>query len=241
MRNIHLIATVKPSRLVQKRITKEIKISSLNNPQIWNNVNIYITDTEKPKVGDWVYRDSGVVFKMTEELLDYYESIKSKDIHKRYKITLTDNKDLINDGVQEIPEDFLQWFIQNPSCEEVETKRELIEKPAKSCAYYYHYKIVIPQEEPKQEKERGITITHVGKQETLEEVALRLYPKVIIDPYNPSEDLLEEERNIFINGANAARDYWYQKFQQEREKKFYSEEDIINALHSVELKDNKVV
>ncbi len=37
--------------------------------------------------------------------------------------------------------------------------------------------------------------------ETLEEAALRLYPKIITDPYNPSEDLLEEERNIFIKGG----------------------------------------
>jgi hypothetical protein len=53
------------------------------------------------------------------------------------------------------------------------------------------------------------------KQETLEEAAIRLYPKIITDPYNPSEDLLEEERNIFIKGA---------KWQQERK---YSEEDMI--------------
>ncbi len=32
--------------------------------------------------------------------------------------------------------------------------------------------------------------------ETLEEAALRLYPKFISDPYNPTEDLMEEERNI---------------------------------------------
>ena len=34
----------------------------------------------------------------------------------------------------------------------------------------------------------------------------------------------------FINGA---------KWQQEQNKNLYSEEDIINALHSVELRDNK--
>jgi hypothetical protein len=34
MKNIHLIPTDKPSRLVQKRITNELKLSSLNNPQL---------------------------------------------------------------------------------------------------------------------------------------------------------------------------------------------------------------
>jgi hypothetical protein len=54
----------------------------------------------------------------------------------------------------------------------------------------------------------------------LEEFALRLYPKVITDPYNPSEDLLEEERKIFIAGA---------KWQEQR---MYNEEDLKNAFDS---------
>ena len=36
------------------------------------------------------------------------------------KIILTDNQDLINDGVQPIPDEFLEWFVKNPSCESVE-------------------------------------------------------------------------------------------------------------------------
>ena len=58
------------------------------------------------------------------------------------------------------------------------------------------------------------------KQETIEEAALRLYPKRITDEYNPFEDLLEEERNIFIEGA---------KWQQEQSKNKYSEEDLKEA------------
>lgn len=60
--------------------------------------------------------------------------------------------------------------------------------------------------------------------ETLEEAALRFYPKVITDPYNPSEDLLKEERTIFIEGA---------KWMQER---MYSEEEVYNlTLDSLDL------
>ena len=54
--------------------------------------------------------------------------------------------------------------------------------------------------------------------ETLEEAALRLYPKHISDPYNPSEDLNEEDRNIFTNGA---------KWQQEQKNTKYTEEEVI--------------
>lgn len=54
--------------------------------------------------------------------------------------------------------------------------------------------------------------------ETLEEAALRLYPKYSGDPYNPSEDLNMEDRNIFTNGA---------KWQQEQNNAKYTEEEVI--------------
>jgi hypothetical protein len=44
--------------------------------------------------------------------------------------------------------------------------------------------------------------------ETLEEVSERLFPKFITDPYDPSYDILKEERDIFVNGA---------KWQQEQD------------------------
>lgn len=52
------------------------------------------------------------------------------------------------------------------------------------------------------------------KQETLEEAAFRFYPKVITNPYDPSEDLNKYERDIFIEGA-----IW------EKERS-YSEEEV---------------
>jgi len=55
--------------------------------------------------------------------------------------------------------------------------------------------------------------------ETLEEAALRLYPRLINDPYNPKEDDNEEYRDIWISGA---------KWQKERS---YSEEDLISFAH----------
>jgi hypothetical protein len=36
------------------------------------------------------------------------------------KIILTTDQDLIKDGVQAIDDKFLEWFVNNPSCEEVE-------------------------------------------------------------------------------------------------------------------------
>jgi hypothetical protein len=56
--------------------------------------------------------------------------------------------------------------------------------------------------------------------ETLEQAALKLYPRLINDPYNPIEDDNKESRDIWIEGA---------KWQQEQDKNKYSEEDMKKA------------
>lgn len=48
------------------------------------------------------------------------------------------------------------------------------------------------------------------KHETLEEAAFRIYPRLINDPYNPTEDDNKEWREEFIAGA---------KWQQEQMEK----------------------
>ena len=79
------------------------------------------------------------------------------------KITLTTDQDLINDGVQEIDDEFLEWFVKNPKCEFIEVIDklryfnidELRERHLNGLPYIYHekigYQIIIPKEEPKKE------------------------------------------------------------------------------------------
>jgi hypothetical protein len=80
------------------------------------------------------------------------------DIKNYSKIILTTDQNLINDGIQSIDDEFLEWFINNPSCESVEVK-ELLSNNGNA---FYGYKIIIPdlwgeifdwleQEEPKRE------------------------------------------------------------------------------------------
>jgi len=144
MKNIYILPTDKPSRLWITKLGNLTRCHDIRpiKEGLGNNVNIYITSDEEIKEGDWFYRDSGIVFKMTEELLDYYESNKSKDTHKRYKIILTTDQDLIKDGVQAIDDEFLEWFVKNPSCEFVEVE--------KGYAFGIFYKLIIPKEEVKQ-------------------------------------------------------------------------------------------
>jgi hypothetical protein len=51
-----------------------------------------------------------------------------------FKIILTTDQDLIKDGVQAIDDEFLEWFVNNTSCEEVEIKT-IIEP--KQAFYWY--------------------------------------------------------------------------------------------------------
>ena len=88
------------------------------------------------------------------------------------KIILTTDPDLIADGVQGIDNEFLEWFVKNPSCEDVEiismsrccgrcdgvddlcfTDMCCNDHQEYGCEICYgkrtQYKIIIPKEEPK--------------------------------------------------------------------------------------------
>jgi hypothetical protein len=124
---------------------------------------------------------------------------------------------LIKDGVQAIDDEFLEWFVKNPSCEEVEVVKTAPIRPFGSL-----YKIIIPKEEPKQE-------THIckycnaettqsddecyAKPKTLEEVAERY-----AEGKSSSSVFQEAHKKDFIEGA---------KWQQER---MYSEEEVLELL-----------
>jgi hypothetical protein len=80
------------------------------------------------------------------------------------KIILTTDQDLINDSVQAIDYEFLEWFVKNPSCEKVEViyDKDAFPYGVETAKGYGWYKIIIPQEE--------------HKQETLEEAAMNNIP-----------------------------------------------------------------
>ena len=84
---------------------------------------------------------------------NYFKTNDMKNIHilpiekasiEVCKIILTTDPDLIKDGVQAIDDEFLHWFVKNPSCEWINVKYQYWEGK-------YTYGIIIPKEEPKQE------------------------------------------------------------------------------------------
>jgi hypothetical protein len=169
MKNIYILPTDKPSKIAKYLL--EIKDTSFFSDKngyaysldcyhkgwsdIWQPQNIYITDDSKLKGGDYAINSNGYLIKINQFSEDELSFIPlKKDVYcntetwhkiKCYKkIILTDNKDLIADGVQELPEDFYSWFLKTPSCEFVEVIPIGFEDRE-------DYLIIIPKEESKQE------------------------------------------------------------------------------------------
>ena len=201
MKNIHIIPTDKPSRLHYFTANKagyylypnnELVIP--NNPNC-KNQNIYITSDEEIK-DSWVLNThTNVVY-----FLKGYYGIQP--ITK--KIILTTDQDLIKNGIQAIDDEFLEWFVKNPSCEEVIVTNLYGDfNPIK-----YDYKIIIPKVEP--------------KQETLEEAAEKYVEDFDLSFYDTVEEIPVKElgKKDFIEGA---------KCQQQNS---YSEEEVKKLLLS---------
>ena len=152
MKNIHVLPTNKPSRLLYLGTSKELTLLSLAltfRTFERSTQHIYITSDEEIKEGDWFYCPTTDIVNHCES--DYHSKKLIKP--KRFKIILTTDPDLIKDGVQAIDDDFLEWFVKNPSCEKVEV--EFIDDN------WGYYEIIIPKEEPKQETLEDITLEEV--------------------------------------------------------------------------------
>jgi hypothetical protein len=160
MKNIYLIPTEKPSRLYKDdnqvlNLHTHSVLKGVFTNGIGSNQHIYITSDVEIKEGDWFFRDGSIhkCFRVHRTDIEFLTSIDSVYCGSNtfwskefcQKIILTTDQDLIKDGVQEIDETFLDWFVKNPSCECVDVQKwaSLAE-----CGYSYH--IIIPKEEPKQ-------------------------------------------------------------------------------------------
>jgi hypothetical protein len=155
MKNIHLLPTDKPSRLFIDVDDNKLKICVPLGGEHMMNQHIYITSDEEIKEGDWYYHLERKTVHNTSEKADYF--VNNTKYGKFKKIILTTDQDLIKDGVQPIDDEFLEWFVKNPSCEFVEVNDWLDDngniawggdKRYQICNHLYD-KIIIPREEPK--------------------------------------------------------------------------------------------
>ena len=103
--------------------------------------NLHLIPTDKPS-RLWINNLLKGKLELSKEMLIGSNTAQNIYITNDEKIILTTDQDLITDGVQAIDDDFLEWFIKNPSCEWVETKVEFIQTPDNLKDGFY-YKIII--------------------------------------------------------------------------------------------------
>lgn len=250
MKNLYLIPTDKPSKLFFNHIKRFEKYQFSKEPFIngftnTSNYHVYITNDSDIKKGDWVWHlgrwhllKVGQFTEINESkgFLDTEFCINGIEVLVKdcKNIILTTDQDLIQDGVQSIDDDFLQWFINNPSCVVVEVDsfcKYGDNCPSEGAYNKQHlcdvgYKIIIPEDPNPFELPNVLPDDVFNK--SLEELAEKEYPKLIVE--NPScngynelkhIDINEECRNAFMEGA---------KWQQ---KQMYREEEVENIIYKL--------
>lgn len=246
-KNIHVLPTENSSKLSYNKDG----VLELHRLQ-WkkNTQNIYITSDDEIKVGDWMIRDNEQPTLVTPNFFWDFGV-------RYYKIILTTDQSL--DGVQAIDDEFLQWFVKNPSCEFVEVESFINGNVQRI------YEIIIPREyesecicetecrgfvnvkckKPKQEN----CCTPIGQiKRYVDCKGCDRKPKQIdiskytigIDPYD-TQETIEEIADIMSTNTekvHPADSYIYKQgildgynLAQQQNKNLYSEEEVLEILY----------
>jgi mannose/fructose/N-acetylgalactosamine-specific phosphotransferase system component IIB len=258
-KNIHILKTDKPSRLAIQLDCKpkhNLQLSKTENDwtKNWEKQNIYITNDEKIKDGDWFLQTTYEgVFKCSDAKIEYiyFDGDSYEPLAYCKKIILTTDQDLIKDGVQAIDDDFLQWFVKNPSCKFVETHGIDFIDSEIGIIKNHRYKIIIPQEEPKQETCEFIKYVGCIKDICTCNTGHKQEDENYLDSFGVTKSEFETFRKFNKQGtleeaAEKYKDYWLEtkgltlidtfiagaKWQTE---KMYSEEekDLLNKMFNL--------
>jgi hypothetical protein len=227
MKNIHLLPTEKPSRLQINRHNTLFLSMEAKSYSDCTNQNLYITNSEEIKEGDWVklfvkHIDKEWVHKVTKEDLLLYTDFNNEGS----KIILTTDQDLIADGVQSIDDKFLEWFVDNNSCESVEVADIWKEG---NPSTHYSYQLIIPQEE---EYKHPLVFSENGNQLFFDNQGKLIKEETKHIPYTgkvwepPVSETLEEASKRAVNSGLFKDETLFiagVKWQQER---MYSEEEV---------------
>ena len=245
MKNIHILPTTQPSRLAFDMDENFYLLCEepvfFKHQELVENRNIYITSDEEIKGKEWFLdlRDNFLFQNQVDESMSKVLFPNCK------KIILTTDPTLIADGVQSIDDNFLKWFVKNSSCDFVNLdsicKCVACDSSIKSsCDYAYKckpqifYKIIIPQEEPKQEKKPHSFC------ETPEEKCVMNYcdengcqnrKRHLVEPHE--QDTLEE-----LKSFSDFSDKFFGTNEKEESKQteiMYSEQEVLDLLYKRDL------
>jgi hypothetical protein len=208
MKNLHVIPTDKSGRVGRFVDTQELILRSGKDIPRGENVNIYITNDELIKEGDWVITPNP-----KKPLEKANKSSYLPHYNKKRKIVLTTDVDLIADGVQAIDDTFLKWFVNNPDREEVEVIYGLDITDGMSV-FIFSYQVILPKEEEfchYSGLPSPLAYIEKPKQETLEKVlAQKLQELNSCDLHGLDEQSFQSGySNGFVNGANWKREKTY--------------------------------
>jgi hypothetical protein len=233
MKNIHILPTPNPSKLgfIFEANSYHIFTNGEDPYDMADNLahyrNLYVTNDEEIKEGDWVLKPDNTTHKMADkDILSYIES----QSNATKKIILTTDQDLIKDGIQEIPDKFLEWFIKNSGCEKVEVGKW---NSLAECGYSYH--INIPKEEVKYSIKKeyvddqdaygyDVLVKEETKQETPEEAAERYLKEQNVTCLDVLENVITLDGIPFNQKERIVNAFV--KWQQE---KSYAKEDMEKA------------
>jgi hypothetical protein len=238
MKNIHVLPTDKPTILFVNNEKLLLAIGFAVGTKKNKGQNIYITSDEY--IGLSYYLDGNLVRKGVVDDKDYWE------VRKDYKkIILTTDQDLIKDGVQAIDDEFLEWFVKNPSCESVEVRKiedEIISpknpkirfnalqdppsfisaKSLNDMILTYKYKIIFP-------KEIGFKVENGKRTETFYSKEENDY-SALLQPVGTKQSavewLIETHFGSIENCTPDFRNKIKQAKEMEKQQQGYSEEDM---------------
>jgi hypothetical protein len=226
MKNIHIIPTDKPSRLFRDSFGKLLYSINIDQEQKhFAPQHLYITSDEEINEGNWFYDLDTKYVKIKQSWENSHLNFNGK------KIILTTDQDLIKEGVQAIDDEFLEWFVKNPSCEYVEVSEDYF-KP--SNMVYGHdtepYKIIIPKEEQKQHL--------IDMMRNDEELGLYDETEHLLSTQANKERLLEDVKEETLREAAERYRFGntYDNFirgAEWQEKRMYSEEEVIDLLQEM--------
>jgi hypothetical protein len=128
----------------------------ISKVSFFKNQNIYITSDEDIMIGDFYIAGVDIIYQCLSSI--ELEDLSINSYCK--KIILTTDVDLIKEGVQTIDDEFLEWFVKNPSCKEVEVGYVVTTDEEIREGYW----VSIPDNQFEMQQEEP-------KQETLEEIA----------------------------------------------------------------------
>ncbi len=221
MKNLHILPTDKPSKIFE--CFDELSVGDYNTTredlQVTNQ-NLYITSDEEIKEGDYVIEDIGGVV--------YGPIDRDSVVENPKKIILTTDQDLVKDGVQSIGDEFLEWFVKNPSCDKVDvvddtyTVGEMSKLPLGTRNH--KYKIIIPQESMQEtpEKTKDLAYWKANAEEDYIKVPISVLRYITeLEKRMYSEDEVKHIISEALQSALVTVDLsqWFEQFKKNQDEK----------------------